>query len=363
MKLKIPSMIRNSCLRAGLCTVAVSLVLSSSASAVDFVTKKSDGKKVNGTITGMSKNDLTLKRPQGGEEIVVPLSDIELIEWEGSGGELNAGYNDERKARYEQAQQRFLKAKSDAKSPSSFLQGEFEYILARVAAKQALIDPDKRDQAIQKLIAAEKAYPDHIRFYESLLLLVPLQLQAGDFENAGKAIDLLKKAKSSELNFRGAIAEGRLLAAEGKIDESVAVFAAAASSAGDHPAELALKTEALVGQARGLIAKTQFDEALKVLELITEKNGPAGDTASEAEAYLLQGQALRGLGRNKEAILAYLYVDVIYSREADLHAEALYQLVNLWKLDSQTDRSAEAAAKLVQLYPKSEWRKKLAGTE
>jgi tetratricopeptide (TPR) repeat protein len=291
------------------------------------------------------------------------VNDIELIEWDGGGGELNAGYNDERKGRLDQAAQRFQKAKSDAKSPSSFLKGEYEYILARVAAKQALTDSDKRDPAIQKLMAAQKAFPDHVRFYESVMMLARLQLAAKDFEGARKTVDILKKASSSELNFRALIAEATVLASEGKTDESIAAFATAAESAGNSPTEITLKNEALIGQARGLITRTKYDEALKILESITERQGPVEDTAAEAEAFVLQGQALRALGRNKEAILAYLYVDVNFPREADFHAEALYHLVSLWKLDRQHDRSTESAGKLVQLYPKSEWRKKLAGAE
>ena len=333
------------------------------AFAVDIITKKSDGKKINGKISAMSKNDLTLERPQGKGQDIVPLNDIALIEWDGGGGELKSGYSDEIAGRFESAMQRLTKAKSDAKSPSSFLQGEFEYVIARILAKQALIDPDKRDQAIQKLISVQTTYPEHIRYFESVLLLNQLQLAAKDFDGARKTLDLLKKGSTSDLNLAAQIAEARVLASEGKTDESIAAFETAAKSAGDSPADLARKFEAILGQARGLITRTKFDEALKILESITEKRGPSEETAVEAEAFVLQGHALRGLGRNNEAILAYLYVDLIFSREADLHAEALYQLVSLWKLDQHPDRSAEAAGKLVQLYPRSEWRKKLAGQE
>lgn len=328
--------------------------------ALDTITKKSDGKKINGTISAMSKNDVTLKKTQGDETVAA--NDIALIEWDGGGPELKLGYANENGGRFENALQNFAKAKADAKSPSEFLKGEYEYCLARVAAKQALADPDKREQAIQKLHAVEKAFPDHVRFYDSVLLLSQIQLASKDFNGTRATLEVLKKAPWPDISLAARIGEARILMSEGKIDEAIAGFNAAATSAGDSPSEVARKYEAMLGQARGLIMQSKFEDALKILEVVIDK-GPQDDSAVQAEAYTLQGQALQGLGRSKEAALAYLHIDVLYPREAGYHAEALYQLTNLWKAVQHPDRSTEAYAKLVQIYPNSEWRKKLTSTE
>ena len=333
----------------------------SSAFAIDIITKKSDGKRVNGTISAMSKTELTLKRNQG-EPDVLAANDIAAIEWEGGGGELKLGYSDENGGRYDSATQRLLKAKNDVKSPSEFLKGEIDYVLARVAAKQALADPDKREQAIQKLVAAQKAYPEHVRYYESVLLLSQIQLAAKDFAGARSALETLSQAPWNDLKLAARIAESRVLVAEGKLDEAIAGFDAVAAGSGDTSADMARKYEAKLGHARGLILQAKFDNALGILDEVTEK-GPADESTVLAEAYVLQGQALLGLGRFKESALAYLHVDILFPRESGYHAESLYQLSNIWKLVQQPDRSAEAAGKLVQVYPNSEWRKKLAGTE
>ena len=329
--------------------------------AIDIITKKSDGKRVNGNISAMSKTELTLKRNQGEPEVLAA-NDIAAIEWEGGGGELKLGYSDENGGRYDSATQRFLKAKGDAKSPSDFLKGEFEYVLARVAAKQALADPDKREQAIQKLIAAQKTFPEHVRFYDSIQLLSQIQLAAKDFAGARSTLEILSQAPWTDLKLAARIAESRVLVAEGKIDEAIAGFESVAAGAGDSSGDTARKYESKLGHARGLIVQTKFDKALEILDEVTEK-GPADDSTLQAEAYVLQGQALQGLGRTKEAALAYLHVDILFPRESGYHAESLYQLSNLWKMVQHPDRSAEAAGKLVQIYPNSEWRKKLAGNE
>ena len=172
----------------------------------------------------------------------------------------------------------------------------------------------------------------------------------------------MKKAPWNDLNLAAQIVEARVLVAEGKIDDAIAGFQAVGSAPGDSPAEVARKFEAKLGHANCLIAQTKFDESLKILDEVTEK-GPIEDTAVQAEAYVLQGRALQGLGRYKEAALAYLHVDILFPRETGFHAESLYQLSHLWKLVQHPDRSAEAAGKLVQIYPNSDWRKKLAGNE
>lgn len=341
--------------------VAITFVSATSVSAVDIITKKSDGKKVSGTILSMFKTDLTIKKLQGEETI--PANDIAAIEWEGGGPELKLGYVEENGGRYETALQRFLKAKSDSKSTNANLQGEYEYNIARVTAKMALVEPDKRHQAIQKLQAAEKSHPDHFRYYESILLLSQLQLLEKDFEGVRTTLNILKKAPWPEYKLAASIVEARALMNEDKIDEAIALFESAEKSADDSPASQSRKYEAILGHARALLARTKYEEALKILDTILDKRGPVDDNAVEAEAYMLQGQALRGLGRNKEAALAYLHVDILFPREATFHAESLYQLSVLWKLVQNPDRSAEASGKLVQLYPNSEWRKKLTDGE
>ena len=61
--------------------------------AIDIITKKSDGKRVNGSISAMSKTELTLKKNVG-EPDVVSANDIAAIEWDGGGPELKLGYSD-----------------------------------------------------------------------------------------------------------------------------------------------------------------------------------------------------------------------------------------------------------------------------
>ena len=347
-----------SLLNAAILAVAVSVSLTP-AFAVDIITKKSTGKRVNGTISAMSKTELSLKKNQGEPEIVAA-NDIAVIEWDGGGASLNLGYSDENSGRYDSATQNVQKAKSDAKSPSDFLRGEYEYVLARIAGKQGLADPEKRAAAIQKLIAAQKAYPDHVRYYESLMLLGHIQLVSKDYDAVRATIQSLSQAPWNDYKLASRIIESRVLVSEGKIDEAIAGFEAVATADGDSSADKSRKYEAMLGHARGLILQSKFDAALAILETIPAQV-PSDDIAIQAEAHILQGQAFQGLGQLSNAVLAYMKVDLLFSKDANYHPEALYQLSNLWKLVQLPERSAEAAGKLAQMYPNSEWRKKLGG--
>ena len=338
----------------------VAATQASSLLAIDTVTRKSDGKKFGGTITDMSKNEFKVKK-QVGEPDVIQANDVAAVDWDGGGGELRLGHIDENSGKFDSALQRYTKAKTEAKSPSTGLKAEFDYITARVTARLALLDPTKQDEAIQKLQAVQKSSPEHFRYYESVGLLGQVQLAKGDYAAARATFDLVAKAPWSDYKLAARIASGRILTAENKLDEAAKEFEAAAAAASDSPADQVRKFEAMLGQARALVMQVKHEEALKILDVVTDK-GPADESSLQAEAYVLQGNSLQALGRAKEAALAYLHVDILFSRETAQHAEALFNLIKVWKLVQLPDRSTEAEAKLVQNYPNSSWRKKLAAT-
>ena len=339
--------------------IAVMAVLASSQLfAIDIITRKSDGKKVSGAISDMTKEDITLKKPVGEPE-KVQSNDVAAIEFEGGGPDLRLGYTDENVGRMDKAIERYTKAKADAKNPSDHLKAEFDYVIARANGRAALADPAKQAAAIAQLQAIQKARPEHFRYYESVYVLGQVQLAMGNFDDARATFDILAKSQWNDNKMLARIAKGRSYVEQKEMDKAAAEFEAAAAAATDSPADQARKYEAMLGQARALIAQAKFEDALKIVELVTDK-GPAEESGLQAEAYVLQGNSLLALGRTKEAALAYLHVDILYAKENTMHAEALYNLGKAWKAVQLTDRSAEAEAKLVQLYPNSAWRKKLA---
>jgi tetratricopeptide (TPR) repeat protein len=122
--------------------------------------------------------------------------------------------------------------------------------------------------------------------------------------------------------------------------------------------EESLRQEAVLGKARVMIGQKKYDEALKLLEEVIAK-APADDAKVNAEAYLRQGDCLREQGNDKDALLAYLVVDVLFSSERTYHAEALYRLSSLWDRVGNKGRAEEARDRLKSDYEGSEWTKQL----
>lgn len=330
-----------------------------SAEAADTVVRKSGGNRVGGEVTAVSKTEITVK-PLTGEPVKIPANDIASITWDDAPPDLSLAVSDENGGRLDSALSRLAKSQEAAKSGPANVKTDIDFLIARVTARQALVDAAKRDDAVQKLEAFLKNSADSFRYYEAVSYLGQVQLAKGDYAAARKAFDALAQSPWKDYKLAATISNARILAAEGKPDESVKAYEDVIATAGDTPAEQARKYEAMVGRARGLAAQSKFAEALTSLDEVTNK-GPADDSALQAEAYVLQGNCLQGLSKTKEAILAYLHVDVLFARESALHAESLYQLSRLWRLVQHDDRALDAQAKLVASYPNSEWAKKASG--
>ena len=70
-----------------------------------------------------------------------------------------------------------------------------------------------------------------------------------------------------------------------------------------------------------------------------------------AKAYNTLGFCQMKAGETKEALFAYLHVDVLYNAISEEHAEALSNLTTLWAAVGEPGRASEAEALLEERYP------------
>lgn len=342
-------------------TGVASLAMLQVTVAADALTRKSGGSRVGGAVTAVSKTEVVIK-PSTGDAVTVPANEIATIDWDGAPPDLALAVSDENGGRLDSSLNRLAKAQEAAKSANNNIKADVEFLIARVTARQALVDAAKQEAAVEKLRAFQKAWPDSFRYFESQNYLGQVLLAKADYAGAREAFDALSKSPWKDYQLAATISTAKILSAEGQADAAVKLFDEVIAGAGDNPAEQGRKYEAMVGRARGLVAQSQFPEALKTLEDVTN-NGPPDNSALQAEAYVLQGSCLQALNRTKEAILAFLHVDVLFARESTYHAESLYQLSRLWRTVQHDDRALDAQAKLVSSYPNSEWAKKAAGAQ
>ncbi|MCA9015983.1 MAG: tetratricopeptide repeat protein, partial [Planctomycetaceae bacterium] len=147
----------------------------------------------------------------------------------------------------------------------------------------------------------------------------------------------------------------------GNVKGALVAFDAVAKMDAKSPAEQASKRAAQLGSALCLEKEGKQKEAITVLDEII-KTADAQQTALLAEAYLRKGDCYRELGEAKEALIAYLHIDVLFPSQPAIHAEALYHLSTLWGKVQKPERGVEARAILQQQYPNSEWSQKASGS-
>ncbi len=334
-----------------------------SAFAIDYVTQRGVEKPIGGEIKTITKTEVVVFQKVGSKEHKIPANEVELVVWGGAPPEFTAARGHEEAGNYPLAMTTLTEAADAAKGADANIRADIDFFIARTAAKMAIADPVQADVAFAKLKAFSTAHRDNFRFYEVQALLAEVALRTNQAPVADSAFTSLTTAPWSDTKMLGQIGLARVQLAEKKVAAAKMGFDAVVALEAKTPAEVARHLQAMLGQARCMQLEMHHAEALVVLEKIVEQ-ADAEETRTLAEAYLLQGDSLVGLGqkeKEKDAVLAYLHVDVIpaLAAEADLHAEALFHLSKLWGSIGQAARGEEASGKLQQLYPKSEWVKKL----
>jgi tetratricopeptide (TPR) repeat protein len=344
------------------CGLSVCAFLSGSASGIDTVTRKSTEKAAAGEITSVSKTEVVVT-PAVGDPTTVPVNDIVDVDWEEAPPSLKLGRSQETGGQFDLALKSYQQAATENTSNEPNLRAEITFSIARVRARQALADPALAADSMAELKAFTEANRDHYRFYEAELLLGEVALAADDLVTADGAFNSVARAPWNDHQMAAKIGLARIMLKRNDIPGAKAAFDEVAAANAVDPIEVARKLEAMLGQAKCLQAQSQHAEAVKILDEVVRQSGEK-DTRLQAEAYVRQGVSYAALGdQPKQAVMAFLHVDVVPSLalHADFHSEALYQLAQLWPTVGQPARAADAAARLEQEYPNSEWTKRLSG--
>ncbi|HAB11241.1 MAG TPA: hypothetical protein DCE47_06090 [Planctomycetaceae bacterium] len=345
-----------------LLTLVVSLSATRSAQAIDQVIRKSSANPVRGKITAISKTGLTVK-PQVGADVMVPANDIVDVRWDGEPVKLITARGADRASRYTQALKAYADVESDPKAAADNINKDLKFLVARATAGQALAGAGKLEDARAKLEAFLQVGATSFRYFDAVGLLGRVELAAGSHDKAKAQFTALAGAPWLDYKMAGQSAQARVLLAQGNVDGALSAFQAVITQGGNNP-DKAIKGQrfqAVLGKSSCLIRKqgqASFTAALKDLDGVLAEASDS-DSRVLAEAYLRQGDCLRLLGRQKEAVLSYLHVDLLFAAEATLHAESLFHLGTLWSAVGHPDRASSARERLRSDYPQSSWAKKL----
>lgn len=314
-----------------------------------FATK---GGIANGTVLDMSSTEVTLN--VSGNERKIGVNDIARISFEGEPSELNQARVNVAQKNYGQALEE-LKKINVAKLDREFIKQDVSFYQALCLGKLALNEGGDKKVADKALLDFARAGTKNYHFFDAAELAAELAMAMGNYEDAVKRYNpIVNNAPWPEYKLRGQIAQGRALIGQKKFDEAQQRFDEAIASELSSAEANSQKALARVGRDICLAEKGQVDEAVKDLETIIEKFDPS-DSRLFARTYNALGRCYLKQNKNKEALLAFLHVDVLFYADGDAHAEALFNLTKLWDAASRADRSLAARNTLRERYAGSVW--------
>jgi tetratricopeptide (TPR) repeat protein len=207
------------------------------------------------------------------------------------------------------------------------------------------------------MIAFTKNYPDSYHYFQACEIVGDLLVANRSYAQAEEYYAKVAKAPWPDYQMRAGVAIGRALLAQGKHSEALNAFEKVLANERKDALSQAQSMAARMGKAAVLVDMKKNDEAVKLVQSVLNQADP-DDAGAMARAYNILGNALRQEGKKKEAILAFLHVDLLYASVPDAHAEALWNLAELWDELHKIDRAARARQILEQQYKNSPWAQK-----
>ncbi len=337
-----------------LLTLALSCAMGGASRAFDTI--KTNKGSLFGNVVAMDATKVEFRQSSDNALVKqLPANQIETILYEGEPADLKLAKNHVLAGRYADA---LAALKKIDKTPDrEAIRQDIEFYKALCSAKLALTGKMKIVEAGRLMKTFADANTKSYHYFQASEMVGDLLVAVGSYAPAAEYYGRLNAAPWPDYKMRAGVAIGRALLAQKKTDEALAAFDKVLATKAEGKAAAAQRMAASLGKAATLVAMKKPDEAIKIVEAVLEESDPE-DAPLMARAYDILGTAQRQAGRTKEALLAFLHVDVLYAAVADAHAEALANLVDLWQQVHQTERANRAEKTLMERYPESPWAKK-----
>ena len=207
-------------------------------------------------------------------------------------------------------------------------------------------------------ISLSGATPSSRHILGARACLARVQLASGDIAGAEAAIaDLARLPKGAE---RAAVLRTKLLAKQNKHKEAIVELDQA--DRWRLPRDRNACARPSSPRPRASQRPKDFTKAETLLHEVIQATPPE-DAAGQAPAYNTLGDCLRAANRPKDALLAYLHTDLLYSKDKEEHPRALHQIALLFRQLKQDGRADEFAQRLKTEYPRSRWTTTRAGED
>lgn len=329
--------------------------------AADRVTL-ANGQSVSGTVTAVSPSAVDVEDSNGGLQSI-PIEKVREVQFGAEPPSLRNARSMLLRGRGADAKEEMAKVdKEELDGAEPLVLAEADFVRAAAAGRAVLEAGGDLNAAVKSATeyVAKNGKSHHL--FQMQELLGDLLARAGKPNDAIAAYSQLAKGPSG-VKVRGAAAKAALLLAQGNVDQAMAEYEAAAKLAGDEKDNQPQRRVAELGKAKCLSLKGKHDPAVAaVLQLV--KDSSPEDKEFLARAYTTLGGIYRAMGgKDQDALISYLTVDLVYNVLPESHAEALFNLGELWERGSNPERSRDARQSLKTSYPASQWAAKLGNAK
>jgi len=321
-----------------------------------------DRSEISGEIVVVSPNEIEIKDQRSEEVKKVPVDQIREVGLADEPDSLRNARGMLLRGDAASALQELTKVQdADLQGASDRVLAEMQFVKAAATARQATLTG-------KGLAEGEKALRDFVgknpkthHFYRAAEILGDLLAKAQKFPDAATVYSALEKGPPA-LKVRAASAKANLNFAQGKFAEALKEFenAARVQTNPKDAASEQQKLEASLGTARCLARLEKGADAITLIQQVVKGADPE-ERDMLSKAYTVLGDAYRAAGKEQDALIAFLTVDLVYNTQPESHAEALFNLVQLWDKAQNPERARQAKQALETTYPDSPWVKKLGG--
>ena len=331
-------------------------ILSGLARAEDAVIL-ADGKRVRGSLVSLSPDTVEIENRDGTQNFVI--SEVQQVVFDGEPEGLGSARGLLLRRDPKSAADELTKIEAaDLQAADPRIREEYAYLKLAVAASAASAADGAAEAEAFKTYLARNTRSHH--FYEGQEILGNLLARLGEFDKATAAFSELDRGPPA-LRVRSAARKARLLLQQGNPAAAIKEFDVAAkiTTDPDDASSSAQKGEAQLGKARCLAQTGRANEGIVVAKAAIKSADP-GDRDLLAMAFAALGECQRAAGgKDEDALISFLTVDLVYNTVAEQRAEALFNLAELWDASKQPERAREARQILTSSYPESPWAKKL----
>lgn len=323
-----------------------------------FDTLKTDKGNLTGRIVGIDSKAVKFQKITGNSLAKeIPINQILMIYFGDEPRDLKKAKNYVLTGQYREALDSLERIKpNQIKRPE--VKQDIGFYKAICSTKLALGGSLKIAEAGKLMKAFADENPNSYHYFDASEAVGDLLVAFRQYPQAEQYYARLQAAPWPDYQMRGGVAVGWARLDQGKAEQAAEVFDKIIDFKAEGAAAERQRMFARAGKAGTLVAVKKSAEAIKIVEEVIKKTDPE-DAPLLARAYNVLGAAERQAGRNKEALLAFLRVDVLYSAQPNAHAEALANLIDLWEQIHQTERANRAKQILLDRYPDSTWAEKI----